>query len=66
MNDTTPRRPGHGRGGEMDLGRAGSVSLRTVQAVPDTIMPAGHDAFQTHFTERLPAARRKGKNGFHK
>jgi len=37
----------------MDLGRARSVSLRTVQAVPDTIMPAGHDAFQTHFTERL-------------
>jgi hypothetical protein len=53
MNEATHRRPGHGRGGVMDLGRARSLSLSTVQAVPDTIMPAGHDAFQTHFTERL-------------
>jgi hypothetical protein len=53
MSEATRRRSGHGRGAEMDLGKARSVSLRTVQAVPDTIMPAGHDAFQTHFTERL-------------
>jgi hypothetical protein len=53
MSEATRRRSGHGRRGEMDLGRARSLSLRTVQAVPDTIMPAGHDAFQMQFTERL-------------
>jgi transposase-like protein len=42
----------------MDLGRARSPSLRTVQTVPETIMPAGHDAFQTHFTERLLSERK--------
>jgi hypothetical protein len=38
----------------MDRVRARSLSPNTVQAVPDTIMLVGHDAFQTHFTERLP------------
>jgi hypothetical protein len=40
----------------MDLGRARSLRLSSVQTVPDTIMPVGHGALQMHFAERLPTA----------